>query len=109
LNSHTESEWKTGLIELDNFIRMALIDQGYVGSTTLELLKDAKEKGHQFIKNAEDIAYLRQRLKSAGNRFDFTHEDIQLLVDKFTDFKNTIIPEEDRGHNSHGHETHASH
>lgn len=107
IHSKSENEWKTGLIELDNFIRMALVDAHYEGETTIDLINDAKSKGHKHIGVAEDIAYLRQRLKSKGLQFDFTRKDLEILLDKFQAFKKTVLPDEE---SSHGHDdTHAKH
>ncbi len=106
LHSKNEEEWKIGLIELDNFIRLSLLEKRYSGSTTLELVKDAKEKGHESITKAEDIAYLRQRLKEKGNQFDFTQKDLETILKSFNDFKKTVL--QDSEHNSHDnhHEKH---
>jgi hypothetical protein len=101
IHSPNSSEWKIGLVELDNFVRMSLHDKGYSGETTLELIKDAKEKGYVHIKEAEDVAYLRQRLKQKGHEFDFSQKDLLILLKNFDEFKKTVIPEELSGHNNH--------
>lgn len=103
LNSHADSEWKTGLVELDNFIRMALLDKGYVGNITLELVKDAKEKGLEHIEEAENIAFLRQLLKTKGVQFSYPRKDLEILLHRFDDFKKIILP---GGENSHGDSAH---
>lgn len=103
LHSKNKDEWKIGLIELDNFIRFALIEKGYNGSTTIELVKEAKEKGHESITKAEDIAYLRQRLKTKGNEFDFTQKDLEKVLEHFDDFKKTVLPEDEHSHHHDEH------
>ncbi len=107
LKSHTENEWKTGLVEIDNFIRMSLLSLGYEGGTTIDVINDAKAKGFQDLDAAENFAYLRKHLKEKGAQFDFSREDLELLVEKFKSFKEKIIPSEnhEEGHND-PHHTH---
>ena len=105
IHSRNENEWKIGLVELDNFIRLGLLDKGYIGATTIELVKNAAEKGHEGIKAADDVAHLRQRLKLKGSQFDFTQEDLNLVLKNFDKFKKTILLDDGHEHHDdhHGH------
>jgi hypothetical protein len=40
----TPSEWRLGIVELDNFMRSLMLKSGYQGDNVEELLIDAKEK-----------------------------------------------------------------
>lgn len=101
LNSPNEEEWKTGLIELDSFIRLSLLDKGYVGGTTIDLLKDAKEKGHKHTQEAENIAHVRKLLKSQGVKFNYPKKNIDILLSVFDKFKKTLDPVDSHSHEPH--------
>ncbi len=90
LSSVVDSEWKSGLVELDNYIRLVLLEKNYAGDTTLELLNDAKLKGLKHVEEAENIAYLRKRLKTKGVHFDFSKQELDILVKKFAEFRKIL-------------------
>lgn len=52
INSQYKEEWKIGLVELDSILKALLIQKKYTGSTVVEMLSDAKEKGYKYSQDA---------------------------------------------------------
>lgn len=105
LNSENEVEWQIGIVELDNFIRLSLLSLGYVGETTIELIDDAKTKGLKHADAAEDVAYMRKKLKSKTIKFNLDRKEIDQLLEKFLVFKKSVLPE-NHAANNHEHDEH---
>lgn len=89
--SNNKDEWKSGVLELDQYMREFLKAHGHKGDTIPDLLNDAKQKGVKYLDYAENVHILRNLVVKKGIHFEYPKEKVEKVASLFQIFREEYL------------------